>query len=1148
MYLSSRFRKKNAIVSLLLVFMFLMSIIVAPHADALNAGSGSKENSFVGYRYLNSTQIQIWADKNIGSTFYPGQYKIYEGNDPSIGQQIDVASVAAGSGPNVSGITGLSGGGSIKITSAEAFMPGHVYTIVVTNTLKSNNGLTLGHVNNHKDIAFSFVAPDTPATPNVNGTYSSITPIMNNWPANNATNVPVEGLISFSLNVPMDNATASAFSNWTAKTSTLVLKKDGIPVIYDYSINSSPDGSIYAPIVSDDRTFVFFPMTGGGSSLSCNLDFNTSYTLEIPEIHLINGQTIPAQTISFTTASDDVPAAFSSKPTMSTTGDNLSFSWQTINAVTGAWPAATGYNVWASTDPYFNFIKLNSTPISAPTTSYDYDVSGLQPSTEYYFRVTAINGSAEGGFSDYVQATTPAAVTGTISNPSTTGFTLSLNPSVVGLVYGDFSLNNGGTVTDVNTTDNGATYNATANLSAGQTYTVAITKPGYTFNVANVIVPGTSTTVTGTISNPSTTGFTLSLNPSVAGLVYGDFSLNNGGTVTDVITTDNGATYNVTANLSAGQIYTVNINTAGYTFNIGNLVVPGGGGSTDTQAPTWTNNTFKVATKTGQEIKLEWYAATDNVGVTGYKIYQGSDLIGSVDENTTTFTYTVPSGSGTGQQTYSVQAGDAAGNWSTNGPSQTIGGKNLPLITEYGVYSYSPSSNTTPPSAIGSIKTSSPWKLSQVSCDFDSNVGIGIKFATNVAVDTYFSDNADIIQMLDASNNSVSIKVDRSGDGTSSDQNRNYLFVMPLESLKPGSSYKIIVGSTLTSNNGMQAGVEQEVEFTTTGTPETPVVGTITTDGPTYTNGTGSVDPAVGAIVGLGDSAKVVIPASALKGTSTVTVDVKKVNSPPAAPVDAKPASDVYEFTVGNNTTYSFANNVAITLSINTSAIGTDEIPAVFYYDESQHRWVNIGGTVSGSTISVQVNHFTKFAVFSIKKAAIVPVMPVVTFNDIAGHWAENSIKELVSLGAVGGYPDGSFKPDKAITRAEFVTILVKAFKLAPQNGRTFSDTDGHWAGNTIATAASYGISSGYADGTFRPDDLITREQMAAMIVKAAKLTLATEEISFADSNNISEWARSAIATVTKNGIMKGYPDNTVRPQGEATRAEAVSVIINALK
>lgn len=168
--------------------------------------------------------------------------------------------------------------------------------------------------------------------------------------------------------------------------------------------------------------------------------------------------------------------------------------------------------------------------------------------------------------------------------------------------------------------------------------------------------------------------------------------------------------------------------------------------------------------------------------------------------------------------------------------------------------------------------------------------------------------------------------------------------------------------------------------------------------------------------------------------------------------------------------------------------------------------------------------------------------------DDITGHWAEDNINKLLTLNAITGYPDGSFNPDNNITRAEFAAVLVKAFKLTPQSGKIYGDTAEHWAKDYITTAVSYGMMNGYDANTFGPDDLITREQTAVMIVRAAKLPKVSEDIIFTDSADISTWARDAVATAVKNRNIKGYPDNTFKPKGTATRAEAVTVIVNAIK
>jgi hypothetical protein len=173
---------------------------------------------------------------------------------------------------------------------------------------------------------------------------------------------------------------------------------------------------------------------------------------------------------------------------------------------------------------------------------------------------------------------------------------------------------------------------------------------------------------------------------------------------------------------------------------------------------------------------------------------------------------------------------------------------------------------------------------------------------------------------------------------------------------------------------------------------------------------------------------------------------------------------------------------------------------------------------------------------------------PTAGLNDIADHWAKANIDELVAMGAISGYPDGSFGPDKGISRAEFAVVLVKAYKLDAADGKVFADTAEHWAKDAIAAANASGIINGYDETTFGPDDAITREQMAVMIAKAAKLEAGTGEVEFADLDQVSEWASSAVAAANQNQLISGYPDGTFRPDQGASRAEAMTVILKALK
>ena len=169
--------------------------------------------------------------------------------------------------------------------------------------------------------------------------------------------------------------------------------------------------------------------------------------------------------------------------------------------------------------------------------------------------------------------------------------------------------------------------------------------------------------------------------------------------------------------------------------------------------------------------------------------------------------------------------------------------------------------------------------------------------------------------------------------------------------------------------------------------------------------------------------------------------------------------------------------------------------------------------------------------------------------TDIAGSWAQSDIEQLVALGAITGFPDGTFRPNTDITRAEFVTVLVKALKLPPETGPAFEDTQGTWAQVYIATATAYGLVTGYDSTHFGPNAPITREQMAAIMVRAAKLTPASAgTVSFKDRDTIDHWALPAVVTAVQAKLMDGYPNGTFNPLGFATRAQAATVIARLLR
>lgn len=244
-----------------------------------------------------------------------------------------------------------------------------------------------------------------------------------------------------------------------------------------------------------------------------------------------------------------------------------------------------------------------------------------------------------------------------------------------------------------------------------------------------------------------------------------------------------------------------------------------------------------------------------------------------------------------------------------------------------------------------------------------------------------------------------------------------------------------------------------------------------------------------------------------------------------------------------------FLVKVTVKLRLNADAKRQDGTEFLLcWLDEETGKWVALGdqrvdedkGMVSGTT-----DHFTKFAVIAKPEDQDGPA---VRFTDLKGHWAEEAILKIAGDGAVSGYPDGTFRPDSPITRAEFASILAAALRWAPATGKVFADTKNHWARDAISTAYANGVIRGYDDDTFAPDELITREQMAVMAANALHLEKPQAVQPFADGDRISKWARESVEAAVENGILSGYPDQTMRPQAHATRAEAVMVVMNILE
>lgn len=171
-------------------------------------------------------------------------------------------------------------------------------------------------------------------------------------------------------------------------------------------------------------------------------------------------------------------------------------------------------------------------------------------------------------------------------------------------------------------------------------------------------------------------------------------------------------------------------------------------------------------------------------------------------------------------------------------------------------------------------------------------------------------------------------------------------------------------------------------------------------------------------------------------------------------------------------------------------------------------------------------------------------------FSDISGHWAESRIKEAVKIGFVTGYQDGTFKPNSTITRAEFATLLNSAMKNQDTAAIKLKDVkENDWYFKQIQKAVAVGFFSGYEDNTFRPNNPITRQEVAKVI----NSTITTGNVDgdgatlLSDYSLIQDWAKPSVNIAFNKCYIMGYPEKLYKPTKALSRAEAVKIIYEIL-
>ncbi|MDF2814597.1 MAG: hypothetical protein K0Q81_797, partial [Paenibacillus sp.] len=171
--------------------------------------------------------------------------------------------------------------------------------------------------------------------------------------------------------------------------------------------------------------------------------------------------------------------------------------------------------------------------------------------------------------------------------------------------------------------------------------------------------------------------------------------------------------------------------------------------------------------------------------------------------------------------------------------------------------------------------------------------------------------------------------------------------------------------------------------------------------------------------------------------------------------------------------------------------------------------------------------------------------------SDLDGHWAEEVLNRWVAAGNIQGYNEGTFGPDRLITRGELAALINRSFSFAEKEELAFTDlasTD--WAYGDLSKAVQAGYLKGYGDGTIRAKNPVSRQEAATIVARLLGIEGDKEDNAaeaFTDSSTIAKWSKAAVGELFQRKIITGYVDGSFKPLSSITRAEAVVILDRAL-
>lgn len=296
------------------------------------------------------------------------------------------------------------------------------------------------------------------------------------------------------------------------------------------------------------------------------------------------------------------------------------------------------------------------------------------------------------------------------------------------------------------------------------------------------------------------------------------------------------------------------------------------------------------------------------------------------------------------------------------------------------------------------------------------------------------------------------------------------------------------------------------------------------------------------------------LAANSVRASTELTAEQLAAPTTPAGWTVASPA---YRLHVGGG---SLLKRAALSVTYDASLLkGADPRKLGVYRqdDAAASGWSHMGGIVDTKhqLVTAPMTDSGTYAVMAYEPS----------FQDLAGHWGREAIELLASRHLAAGAPDGRFYPNRGITRAEFAKLLVLLARALPETEvgtnagdslpkpRPFADVPGGaWYAVYVNEAAALGFVRG-ADGKFRPNDAVTREEMVAMLARvmgaasAGSSNAASVLTEFRDADSVSGWAKEAVAAAVREGWLTGAAGQ-LAPQRTASRAEAAALVARVME